>query len=187
MRAILWIFIGCFSFCLTSLQANNIEVQQYTMASDTILPKVFQLGDFENQYDDLLMKYETSLLAACDSNMEDAFEKWLSMIKEMEAYADLIEYDIKGIKVWLNVFWEKGGSVEHIAYYLKPNSRNVDRDEFRAFLSSFMNHYVFPLKTKKGFAHYGSAAFPTMPTRMKDQPQESPKPAMVKDSVRAGE
>lgn len=134
---------------------------QTTTQGVPTLPVIFQLGEFEPQMDDESRVHKTQLLTACDYDIELAYGKWISMIKEMEAYSNRIAFDINGVKVWLNVFYEKNGQIGHIGYYLKPNSRNVDRDEFAAFLKSFVNNYSFPHTFEKPFSHYGSAGFPT--------------------------
>jgi len=67
--------------------------------------------------------------------------------------------------MWLNVFWASSGQIKHIAYYLKPNSRNIDREQFQLFLISFINQYTLPLDYNKNYSHYGSAAFPLTPPR----------------------
>ncbi len=145
-----------------------------SFAPDTVqLPKVFILGEHEMEYEALFEDHSAVLLEVCNDDMDQAFDKWLSMLEEMEAYANNIEYDIKGIKVWLNVFWEKDGTIRHIAYHLKVNSRNVERDELTAFFSSFMNHYKFPKVATTGYSHYGSASFPTFARKLKQVPNNS--------------
>ena len=151
------------------VQASDLVLindQSGLLYQDTTPPKVFILGEHEKAYEQLNLEYSVMLLTACDGNMDSAYQKWLSMLNEMEAYATLINYDIKGVKVWLNVFWNVDGSIKHIAYHLKQNSRNIDTAEFSAFLSSFMNRYKFPLVTNKKYSHYGSAAFPTHPRKL---------------------
>lgn len=155
-----------FSF-LYFAPAKAISVCATTIDSTT-LPKVFILGQHETAYERLFDQHSTVLLEVCDDDMDVAFDKWLSMLEEMEAYATDIDYDIKGIKVWLNVFWNKDGSIKHIAYHLKVNSKNVERiEELSAFFSSFMNNYKFPLVADRNFSHYGSASFPTFSRRIK--------------------
>ncbi len=127
------------------------------------LPTVFVLGDQEDEYEKLIMAHETMLLAACDYDMLVAHEKWLSMLTEMEAYAVQIDYNLNGLKFWFHVFWNANGTINHIGFHLKPQSRNVDDDELKAFLTSFSNNYQFPHTYAGKFAHYGSTAFPTMP------------------------
>ena len=83
------------------------------------------------------------------------------MLSEMEAYAGNIDFDLNGVKIWLKVFWNANGTIDHLSFYRKPNSRNVDVDELKAFLSSFINHYQMPINTTVKFTHNGSAQFPT--------------------------
>lgn len=132
-----------------------------TSEVESRLPTIFQLGEFEVQMDEKSLEHKTQLLTACDYDIELAYGKWISMVKEMEAYSKSIGYDINGVKVWLNVFFEPNGKIGHLGYYLKPNSKNLDRKEFAAFLKSFVNNYSFPHAYKEPFAHYGSAGFPT--------------------------
>lgn len=127
------------------------------------LPKVFLIGEYSEEFEAMSAEYKENLMGICEYDMELAYKKWVSMLQEMETYADRIKYDIKGVKIWLKVFIEPDGTVKHIAYYLKPRSRNVDVEELTAFLSSFMSNYKFPLVGKSRYTHYGSAAFPTIP------------------------
>jgi len=162
-----------------------------TKVDSTILPKVFILGQHEKAYEKLFDQHSTVLLEVCNDSMDIAFDKWLSMLEEMEAYANSIDYDLKGIKVWLNVFWNKDGSIKHIAYHLKVNSKNiVHLEELSAFFSSFMNHYRFPLVSDRSFSHYGSASFPTFARRNKatkdvGQSNAKKKQNSSKDSVQS--
>lgn len=130
------------------------------MQADTILPTVFLIGEFENQYAEAIQSYETLLLTACENDMDEAYSKWVSMLEEMEAYSEEINFDLKGLKVWFNIFWEPNGNISHLAYYLKPVSKNIDLEELNAFFKSFINNYRFPLVFDKKYSHYGTASFP---------------------------
>lgn len=123
------------------------------------LPVVFILGEFDVQYENAMPTYKT-LLEACNGNMESAFSKLTSMMYEMEAYSELSGYDLKGINAWMHFFWGKNGNIEHIGFHLKPNSKNVDLEEFKNFLNEFASNYRFPLNSKTQFAHYSSFSFP---------------------------
>jgi len=148
-------------FVLAGL-AGSITAQADEKSPDTLsLPKVFLIGEYEEQYGLLYETYHAILLSVCHDDMNLAFDKWMDMITEMEAYANQINFELRGVKVWLKVFWSSAGSIEHISYYLKPNSRNIDTAELSAFLSSFMNHYQLPIRSGVRFTHNGSAAFPT--------------------------
>ncbi|MFK7934795.1 MAG: hypothetical protein AB8G22_14895 [Saprospiraceae bacterium] len=153
--------VTIFSLFISSfflLNANNL------LATD--LPKVFLLGEHEKEYEQLVMDYNANLLAACDNDMQGAFKKWVSMLKEMEEYAKNMEYDINGVKFWIHVFWDKNGEIKHLAYHLRPNSRSIETEELSNFLQSFINQYRFPLTTTKKFSHYSTAYFPMTTQRM---------------------
>ncbi|MEM1323515.1 MAG: hypothetical protein AAGG75_24835 [Bacteroidota bacterium] len=161
MDRFLLIILCCCFFSIIQAQTSQNVAPTPGNSEDTILPKAFIIGEYEKQFETLNIEHSTMLLAVCDNDMNLAFSKWLSMLKEMEAYADVIGYDLKSLKLWLNVFWEKEGKIKHIAYYPKPGSRNVNLEELSAFFSSFMNHYTFPLVAEVDYSHYGSASFPT--------------------------
>ena len=123
------------------------------------LPAVFILGEYDVQYEAKMPNYKT-LLESCDGNMELAYGKLTGMMLEMEAYAELSDYDLKGISAWMHFFWRKDGTVEHIGFHLKPNSRNIETDRFKDFLNEFASNYRLPLEAASQFAHYSSFSFP---------------------------
>ncbi len=127
------------------------------------MPKVFILGEQEKEFENLQIEYEYSLLSVCNNDFEASFTQWILMLKQMEEYAVSIDYDLKGIKMWLQVFWHPDGSIHHVGYYLKPNSRNVRKEEMAAFFKGFIGHYKSSLTSTRKFSHYASANFPTLP------------------------
>lgn len=129
------------------------------------LPKVFVLGGDEALYESLTTEYGETMLTACGGNMEVAMGKWLDMLQEMEQYAKKVRYDLKGIKMWMQVFWDKDGTINHIGFRLKNDSRNVRNEEIMAFFSSFMNRYKFPVTYGKRYSHYVGVTFPTFVER----------------------
>lgn len=156
MRTIVsFLFVTAFAALLTPMAAQ-----------DAALPKVFLLGEEEQVYETLTRDYNETLLSACDGNMELAVEKWLGMMQEMESYAKKIRYELKGIKMWVHVFWDTDGSVKHIGFRLRPDSRNVRPEELGAFLSSFMNKYKFPVAYGQKYSHYVGVTFPTFVERL---------------------
>lgn len=146
--------------------SSAIFAQGPTVNSKEDLPVVFVLGDHADQYDAMTQQYSNMLLDECKGDMQVAYSKWMGMLQEMEAYAKEVQYDVDGIQLWMNVFWNKDGSIKHIAYYLKPDSKVVPLDEMTAFLKSFAQQYKFPLLTDKSYVHYGHAFFPTAPKRV---------------------
>ena len=166
MKYSLTFLLLCLLFFVQTVSSSDLNNHNGLLYQDTTPPKVFILGEHESAYEKLNLEYNVMLLTACNNNMDLAYQKWLGMLNEMEAYATLINYDIKGVKVWLNVFWNTDGTIKHIAYHLKQNSRNIDTAEFTAFLVSFINHYTFPLTSANKYSHYGSASFPTYPRKL---------------------
>ncbi len=135
-------------------------------AQETALPKVFILGEEEQIYETLTRDYSETLLSACDGNMDMAVEKWLAMMQEMESYAKKIRYDLKGIKLWIHVFWDPDGAVRHIGFRMRSDSRNARPEELAAFFASFMSKYKFPVAHERKFSHYVGVTFPTFVERL---------------------
>ena len=156
MKLISTLFLIAFSFNLVA----------YGQTDSKPLPKAFVIGDNEAAYEKLFETHNQTLLAACGDDMQVALEKWFSFINDLEAYADKIKFDIDGVKIWLHVFWDETGNVEHIGFFLQPDSRNISTKELAAFFSSFSRKYKIDLSSGKKFAHYTSAAFPTFNNKL---------------------
>lgn len=130
------------------------------LAQSDELPAVFMLGEQEQAYETLKEQYSQTLLEVTDYNTQEAFTNWMSMMEEMERYANKIKFDIDGIKIWLHAFWNPDGSISHMGYLLRPDSRNIDEVELAAFLKTFMKRYTFEITSNKPFSHYTGANFP---------------------------
>lgn len=142
-----------------SLTVSAVKAEK-TVSLDT-LPPVFLIGEHEFEYESKVKECDKLLLEVCQDSMELAYKHWILMLHDMEIYAESEDFDIKGIKIWINVFWDDSGSIDKIVYYPKPNSRNADFAELTLFLEKFVSQYQFPLDYQSCFAHYGSATFPT--------------------------
>ncbi len=178
--------VGCLLFTSTAALANNGAANcdaTNEMDSLPLPPKVFILGEHEAAFEQLSMNYSIMLLEACDNDMKVAYGKWLDMLQQMEVHSEKMDYDLKAIKVWFNIFWDKSGAIDHIAYYLKPASKNIDTERMTLFLISFMNNYTFPLEYHGNYAHYGSASFPTMPRRLKVEKKKTHGTRLAKDQI----
>ncbi len=156
------------AICLLAVSAvgmaqgeDNTEMQLPEGPKELSLPKVFQIGEYEEQYGLLYEVYHDILLSVCHDDMELAFDKWMHMLVEMEDYAQRIDFDLNGVKIWLKVFWDEDGTIRYLSYYRKPNSRNVDPADLSAFLTSFLNYYQMPITSTVKYTHNGSAQFPT--------------------------
>jgi len=125
------------------------------------LPEVFMIGENESEYEDLVTGCNTLLLSVCEDDMDLAYRKWLGLLSDMEKYAETKEIDIRGVKIWINVFWDKDGTIKHLVYYPKPNSKNMDFDKLSLFFVEFTAEYKMDFNIEKCFSHFGSATFPT--------------------------
>ncbi len=148
MKVVLTLILG------TALFASTLLAQSDDM------PAVFKLGENEQGYEALNQMYSQTLLEVSNFDTQKAFDSWMNMMREMEDYAKKIRFDVKGIKVWLHVFWNPDGSVSHIGYLLRPDSRNIDALELAAFFKTFMGRYKLPATSNKRFSHYTGANFP---------------------------
>ena len=129
------------------------------------LPQVFQIGEYTTAYEKLHLDH-LNLMEVCDDNMELAYEKWMHMLNAMDVYSEDLGVDIKGVKLWLHVFWNNEGQIAYLAFHPKPTSKHMNNNELMAFFKNFVRDYMLPLKTDKKYMHYGSAAFPTLATRL---------------------
>lgn len=145
----------------TTTMAANMN-QLVRVLPDT-MPRIFVLGDQEKEFENLQTEYEYSLLAVCDNDYDASFMHWVLMLKQMEEYGDSIDFDLKGIKMWMEVFWNPDGSIHNIGYYLKPNSKNIRKEEMAAFFKGFIGQYKSTLISTHKYSNYASANFPTLP------------------------
>lgn len=163
---LIWLF--CCLYMFVVVNSNEVHLSDVTgkglKKGDTIqLPKVIVIGEEEAAYEKEALQHSKLLLAVCDNDVDVAFKYWIGMMKDIQVYAEKTKFDIKGVKMWLNVFYNADGSIKHMAYYLKPSSRNINEKEMKGFLTSFMNQYTFGVKYKTAFSHYGSVSFPLLP------------------------
>jgi hypothetical protein len=124
------------------------------------VPLVSLIGEDQYLLSELSTRHSDILLQVCGNDMDLAYDMWSEMLGAMEDYSNELDYDLKGIKTYLHVFWNGDGSIAHIAFFPKPNSRNVPIPELRAFFKEFAKVYTLPLTHETGFSHYASGAFP---------------------------
>jgi hypothetical protein len=148
-----------FAIFIFVISLSCLRGQQVT-STTTKASKVFFIGEDEKNYEKMVQNYSTLLFTVCDNDMEVSFEKWTNLLKDLEEYSNSAGIDIKGVKLWLNVFWDKDGKIDHIVFYPKPNSKNLNYDNVKAMLANFISVYQSPLKYSEKFSHYGSASFP---------------------------
>lgn len=142
---------------------TSITAQKSVDGEKKAYPAVFQIGELPNVFETLSDDYQTALLEVCDDDVKRAYAQWSMMLKAMENHAKVKGVNLKGVKMWLKVFWNKDGSIDYIAFHLKPGSKNVDTEALTTFLQSFMKTYKANFKANEGFSQYSSASFPTLP------------------------
>ena len=138
-----------------------LTTAQSTLLQQDSVPVVSIIGEYEDAFSALAEECPGVLLSVCGNDMDIAYEKWTDMMVAMEDHADAIDYDIKGLKTYFYIFWNSDGTVAHLSFYPKANSRNIPEEELRAFFKSFAKEYQMPIVSEVGFSHYGSASFPT--------------------------
>lgn len=125
------------------------------------IPMVSLIGEYQDGLEHLTETHPDLLLSVCGDDLDYAYEQWMDLLAAIEDYATSIEYDIRGLKAYMYVFWNADGTIEHLAFFPKPNSRNIAIAELRALFKSFIRQYRMPIAADTGFSHYASAAFPT--------------------------
>ena len=133
----------------------------FSQDQDTELPVVFTVGEYGKLYEELVSECETPLFDLTDRSMDSAYIYWLDQMGKLETHADTSGFDIKGVKIWINVFWNPDGSIKHIAFFPKKSSRNIDFDKLRGLLLSFARKCRSPIQSSSCYSHFGSASFPT--------------------------
>lgn len=130
-----------------------------------LYPTVFQIGEFPSKFEELGENYNKALIEICDNDMREAHRQWQNLLKSIEAYSIKRNVDLKGVKIWIKVFWKEDGSIEHIAFHLKPNSKNISEEKLQKLLIDFVNSYEekIPTSKKESFSQYSTASFPTLP------------------------
>ena len=154
-------FLACIQMNAENTHKN---ISTCTSIPDTVqLPKVFVIGDYETEYDLMTLKYPNSVLSACGDDVNQAFRLWMALLQDMQIFAEKTHFELNGAKFWLNTFFAEDGSIDYMAYYLKPNSRNISEKDMKTFLESFMSQHKIAKNNKSGFAHYGHVSFPILP------------------------
>ena len=122
--------------------------------------KVFMIGEYQETYDKIMMEYKSHLLEVCDNSMDNAYQKWSGVLYDLEKYVIAEDFDIRGVKLWMNVFFNKNGKIDYLVFYPKPVSKNMNYEKLEDILEKFVINYKSGITSEKSFSHYGSASFP---------------------------
>ncbi len=134
-----------------------------TFASNTTdtLPKVFLLGEVnETEFEKMEANYSVSLLDINNGDMNIAYKQWMDLLSYIENECQNNSFDIKGAKMWLNVYYNKDGKLDYLGYFLKANSRNIKTDELNAILKLVVKNYSGAMAYSKKYSHNSNASFP---------------------------
>ncbi len=119
------------------------------------------IGQYEDQYLALSQKYPATFMSVYHDDIELAYRSWSNILMDMEDYAGSIDFDIKGVKLWINIYFNQDGTIAHLAFFPKPNSRNIQDEYLAAFFKNFVRDYKMQVTADKGFQNSASGAFPT--------------------------
>jgi len=148
-------------FCLAAVTFYTASAQYAQPKISDSLPRVFELNNFDEiAFEKIKVEYETTLLTASKNDAETAYYCWIHLLKHLETFSQKRNIDLNGVKLWMYVFWQKDGTIDHVGYFLKPHSKNIETEVIKALLSNFCDEYKFPLKADKNFSNYNSANFP---------------------------
>lgn len=145
-------------FLFSILYANG----QGKYNGDMQVAMVYYIGEDEKSYEKMVQEYSTMLFNVCSNDMAKAYDVWSDLLKDLEVYAEKNNTDMKGVRLWLNIFWDKDGGIDFIVFYPKPNSKKMNYENIKEMLTGFARSYQLPIKHKQKFSHYGSAAFPVI-------------------------
>lgn len=158
-RTLLYIF----AFTLLSLTEVAYAQAAYPVnkyQEQPNLPKAFLLGEYERPYEDLINIYEKSMLNLCDNNIVKAHEVWNIFLLEMEEYSKQVNFDLNGLKLYLNVFFNADGTIQNIVYFPKPNCKNIVFEHLTTFLIAFSKNYKLKYPLTDRCSHQSNASFP---------------------------
>lgn len=140
----------------------SAHLQTYAQTPGTAqIPEVFLIGEYEDQYLQLSEAFPQSFMSLYANNIDLAYKGWSGFMMDIEDYAADLKFDIRGVKLWINIYFHPDGTVAHVALYPKPNSRNIPEDQLVAFFKNFVRQYHFTETAEQGFRHSASVSFPT--------------------------
>jgi hypothetical protein len=136
-----------------------------TSAQNTTPLSIFEIGKDEQNYRTISEAYPETLLSWKKDDYTQSALLWFDFLKSMETYAEAIQFNLNGLKLWIHIFWNEKGEISHVGYFVHPESRQIDKKELNAFLSAYSRLAKKPdFKSGMKISHYTSASFPTFAT-----------------------
>ena len=146
------------------LVAFSVSPGKAQMPVDT-LAKVFHIGDHTEAFEHLFLRYN-HLASQLGQDHERAYAYWTDMLQKMDLYSEEIGVDLNGLQLLLYAFWDPNGRLEHLAYFLKPNSKFIEDEVLNDFFLRFIDAYQLPVTLEKPTYLFTHAAFPTVAKRL---------------------
>lgn len=125
------------------------------------LPRVFLLGEHERAYERMMGQYDKLLMQVYQEDMGKAYKIWSGFLMALEDQSKALGFELNGLKLWINVFFNPDGTIQHIVYFPKPNSKNMNFDQLTNFFLNFSKTYKLSDAVPFRCSHFGSAGFPT--------------------------
>ena len=94
----------------------------------TGLPAVFLIGEYEDRYLELSEQHPDMFMTVYKNNLDQAYKGWSEFLMDIEDYAADLKFDIKGAKLWMNIYFNPDGTISNLAFFPKPNSRNIPEE-----------------------------------------------------------
>jgi hypothetical protein len=143
-----------------------IVITSFSVSSQSI-SYVGQIGQNQKKYEKIVASHQMQLLEVCDNNLDSAYQIWIDVMTSLEDYSESVNFDLKGVKMWMHIFVQDG-KIKELYFHPKLNSRNMDFSKVNTLLEKFIQTYEFPIKSTVKFNHYGSASFPVFSIRYQD-------------------
>jgi len=135
--------------------------------------KVFLIGEQAERFELLSEEYKSTLMDATSNDMDKTHRIYQKLLREIEAFATQMDYEIKGAKMWIKFFFDKDGTIDHIAYHLKPRSKEISSHLLDDLFLKFKKQYKSPVVYESKYAHYASASFPVVSSaKTSNNPQD---------------
>jgi hypothetical protein len=135
-------------------------LSSYLFAQKSNFPQVANVAKNSTILEDLSAAYKSSLFSASDADFIKTTQNWHHVLIGVEKYAEEIDFDLKGVKIWIKVFFAKDGNIEHLTYILSENSINIDTIDLEAFFRSFIRNYKLPESHEQKFSYDARVQFP---------------------------
>lgn len=161
MRVIAALSIMLGTLCSFTTTIEETQKNQLVINITDEYPTAFVIREDPTAFEALNEVYHTLLLTACENNMDKAYKEWQRVLFSLNIFAKQNDVDLQGVKMWIKIFWSKDGYVKHIAYDLKPQSKQIKKKELTKLIEEFILSYQEPVTSYDyQFSHYGSVAYP---------------------------